>query len=287
MLRNGVLLPILLLFSEISMANTITFLGLNNDNWFIYTLDTEQQDALPIKLLEYENPRSFTYLPEQGLLAYIDRIGLLHLYDKTSKKHRLLQKQDSQDRYTQIRFSADGRLWAVKLPGGTSRQTHLVEINTSDNSVRTHVAKRGSQFDPFMHLNYLYYSSAHCVDDCDPMIWELWRRDEQTGKQRQLTLGESVSREPVIVNDNLFFISNREGYFHIWKMKAEIGAISEAVTTGDVLDNSLASTGKGELFFIRKLPDSSNIMQLKPDNTLQLVPLPNWINDIRELEAHP
>lgn len=288
-MRYMIITVVLMLFHPKALnAAELSFIGLHEDNWQIYTKNLENPKSQPKVLAkDIVNPRAFSRFPKSFLIAYIDESGMLFLRDLKSKKSTPLQETGDKSRYTQLRFDNSGTLWGVKLPEGNSRQTYLVSFDVKRGTSRISVAKRGAQFDPFFSEPYLYYSSAHCVDDCDPMIWEIWRRDLNTATQRQLTLGDAVSREPVPLAGSLYFTSNRDHFYHIWRMKPERGAAAEQITSGSVTDTNLSPIGDSELFFIRRLPDDVSIMRydVSSNKTIKME-MPDWIDDMRELEVY-
>jgi Tol biopolymer transport system component len=284
-------LVVLLLPLQQLLANELSFIGLRGDEWQIYSWKPSAANEEPTAILaEIKNPRAFSRYPKKALVAYIDQSGLLQLFDQKTQKSVPLQKEDDKSRFTQLRFDDSGKLWAVKLSGGNSRQTQLVSFDVAKEKgsiARTAVAKRGAQFDPYADGSYLYYSAAHCVDDCDPMIWEIWRKDLSTGKQRQFTLGDAVSREPVIAGGLLYFISNRDHYYHLWRMTPEPAARAAQLTNGSVTDTGLAPLGDSAIFFVRRTPSKVKIMRYDiASGKLIALDLPNWLQDIRELEAY-
>ena len=265
-----------------AQAETLYFMGLTGDDWQLYAKSRDQ----PPKLIDgLQNARDFAVNPATGAIVYAAPDGALAILDPVSQQSTALDLGDRGDRFTQLRIDDSGSLWAVQLPAGRSRQTYIVSVNLADRSVRRQVARRGSNFDPFFAKPFLYYSSAHCIDDCDPMIWEIWQRDLRTGRQRQLTLGEAVSRGPVIAGDALYYTANTGGFYHIWRTEPTPAAPAQQLTQGEVADSDLALASDGQLFFIRRRPSGVSIMRLDANAGPVAVALPESITDVRNLEA--
>lgn len=265
-----------------SLPNGLTFAGLVDGKWQIYV---EAAGTLAA-LTEIEHPRTFSIDAHSSLIAYVGSDGILRLQNTKSGESQISIQTKSESRYTQPSFSSDGQwLLAVELPSGKSRRTNIVGFNTTNGERHTFVQKRTAQFEPYMDSpRYLHYTTATCVDDCIGMIWELWRRDMQTGKQIQLTLMNSVSNQPHIRENNIYFSSNADsGLFHIWRMPDEAGAVPEQLTTGDVRDSDPTTDDRGTLYFLRKSQGQAQIMRLEND-VLSVVSGLDQFADIRNLE---
>ena len=124
-----------------------------------------------------------------------------------------------------------------------------------------------------------------CAVGVGEITWELWRRDEASERQEQLSLANAVSRQPVTADGQwLYFSSNRAGHYHIWRMRAEVGAAAEQLTAGEVHDTDPAPLKDGSVYFIRHTPDAANIMLRRVDGSLDTVTLPAGVQDVRDLE---
>jgi len=265
-----------------ALPDGLVFVGLTDSGWSAY--QTSQQQLNPLS--DLENPRNVTFSPARKQITFVAADASLQSYSFDARKISPTVN-DLENRYTQPKYSADGkRLFSVMLKQGQSRSTEIVEFMGGKTSPRKVVVKRTAQFDPYMFdERYLYYTTALCVDGCGKMIWELWRKDMYTGIQEQLTLFNAVSRQPVLKEkETLYFSSNQAGYYHIWRMKTEVGGKAEQLTFGEVHDSDPAFDRAGNLYFIRRTPESVDIMVRYEDGRIQTVALPETIEDIRNLE---
>lgn len=269
-------------------ATTLYFMGLSGEDWHLYRAKMDQfHQAITdfSKVDGFQNARDFSVAPGAETAALVDAEGYLHLRNFATGDSVPLNLGESGDRFTQLNFSTASDLWVVHLPAGNSRQTYVSVVNVQQQSIKRVVSRRGAQFDPTYAEPYVYFSAAHCVDDCDPMIWEVWRRDLRTAKMQQISLGDAVSRAPVPAGDSLYFISNRSGHYHLWHMPAQPGAAAKQVTQGEVTDSDPVTAGSAGLFFIRKTASTTGLYRLSSNGTLTAIALPNDITDLRGLEA--
>lgn len=270
-----------------NLPDGIAFVGYDSETWSIYYIDDGSQQLKQIK--EIKHPRNFTWNRRNNKIAYISVDSKLVEFDMQSKKEQPFALISENDQVTQPKYSVDQkRLFAVLLPNGKSRKTQLIEFQKDKQRYESVVRKRTAQFEPFMFDDeYLYYTTAICVNDCGNMIWELWRRDMSSAEQVQLTLGNHVSRQPVLKDkDWIYFSSNRAGNYHIWRMKNKIGAAAEQLTSGDVHDSDINFDNNGNLYFLRRSQENIEIMKLSK-NKLTEIKLPEHIIDIRNLEVRP
>jgi Tol biopolymer transport system component len=264
----------------------LAFAGYDSKEWAIYLVDNKQ--GIPEKVMGISHPRNFTWNRNSGKIVFITLESALMEFDLKSGLGKVLLEAGARDHFTQPRYSQDQkRLFAVRLPDGNSRQTQLIEI-LDGGTYEAVVRKRTAQFEPFMlEDRYLFYTTAICVDDCGRMIWELWRRDMLTGDQIQLTLGNQVSRQPVLKEKEwIYFSSNRDGNYHIWRTRADPNATAEQLTTGEVHDSDIAFDAKGDMYFIRRTNDAVRLMK-RTDDVLSEIKLPDAIIDIRNMEIRP
>ena len=145
-----------------------------------------------------------------------------------------------------------------------------------------------SQFDPYVIGNDIYYSNVTCVVDCGHVIQEIWKKSLITSRAEQITLLNSVSRQPVLnrARSWLYFSSNFSGNFHIWRQNLENG-ITEQLTSGNVTDTNPRLDSADNLYFIRRTPDGSLLMKRNTKGDHRSVPLPSGVSDIRDLEIRP
>lgn len=265
------------------LPNGLSFAGLVDGEWHIYTSNNGTLRTFK----GIQHPRTFSYHSGTGQIAFVGSDGNLRLRqaDDSNSEKIITLKENS--RYTQPSFSDDGKwLMAVELPKGKSRQTNIVGFDVVSGERHVFVQKRTAQFEPFMgSRRYLHYTTAICVDDCGGMIWELWRRDMQTGKQLQLTLMNAVSNQPHIRGNRIYFSSNAgSGRFHIWAMPDEPGSEPKQLTFGNVRDSDPTTDKAGDLYFLRKTVGNTSVMRMDDSETpVSLIGLEQF-EDIRNLE---
>jgi len=253
--------------AQVAVPDKLAVIGFDGSSWNVYVSDKgelSKLDAIP-------DPRSFSFHAASYSVAYIGSDAHLYLHNIESGNTEKLSVDD----------------YIVQLPGGKSRRTEIVEIALQEDTKRFLVKKRTAQFEPYSRDDeHLYYSTAICVDDCEGMIWELWRRESATAKQYQLTLLNHVSNQPHLSADNwLYFSSNApDGYFHIWRMRPEPGSVPEQLTYEKARDSEPFTDSKNNVYFIRKTRESTNIMTLKNGEAL-VVSMPKFLIDYRNLEV--
>ncbi len=280
--------PLCIVFT-VALANTsipddMAVIAFDGDAWHVYV----GVDSSLKKVDQIPNPRSFSFHSKSQKIAYIGSDNHLYLFDTETGEKTKLSNSDDDLRYAQPFFSLSGEaLYIVQLPGGKSRRTEIVSISMSDLNKRYIVRKRTAQFEPYTRDNeHLYYSTAICVDDCEGMIWELWRREASTARQYQLTLLNHVSNQPHLSADNwLYFSSNApDGYFHIWRMRPEVGATPEQLTFEKARDSEPFTDANNNVYFIRKTRASTKLMLLQSGDAVPLATNSELI-DFRNLEV--
>jgi len=267
-----------------NIPNGLMFVGYSGGVWRVYVKDNIKEPLREI--VEIQSPRNVSWNRWHHTFSYVDINANFIQINTLTKKRRRLKGLDPKDRFSQPKYSANGsRLFAVKMPGGKSRHTELVEISNDFSSVKTVVNKRTAQFEPSLNgEDFLYYTTALCIDDCPNMIWELWRKNLVTLEQEQITLLNSVSRKPVLAgNGLLYFSSNSGGNYHIWKMLPTPGAPPEQLTFGHVYDTDPAIDKDNDLYFLRRTNEGVNLMRLVAGKAV-VVLLPDHVTDIRNLE---
>ena len=269
--------------AQISVPDNLSIIGFDGDSWKVYL----SNDGTLEKLDTISDPRSFSYSAQAGLVAFIGPDAHLYLHKLSEGKTTKLSNSNDNLRYAQPFFSTSGeQLYVVQLPEGKSRRTEIVSISMADKQKRFLVRKRTAQFEPYARdEKHLYYSTAICVDDCEGMIWELWRREIATAKQYQLTLLNHVSNQPHISADNwLYFSSNApDGHFHIWRMRPDVGASPEQLTFEQTRDSEPFTDANNNLYFIRKTRQATKLMTLN-DGVATPVTTPANLIDFRNLE---
>lgn len=265
------------------LPDGLSVIGLEEDQWNVYVAENGQFQPIA----GIDSPRTAAYHHGSKQLAFIGADGKLMLRNIDQQVSQELLAGSDTSRFTQPHFSTDGNwLFAVELPGGKSRRTNIIGFDLVRDEQHGIVRKRTAQFEPFIdNKNNLYYTTAICVDDCDGMIWELWRRNLLDGKQEQLTLLNALSSQPHISEDGwLYFTSNRDGgRFHIWRMLPNVGAKPQQLTDGNYRDSDPTTSQNGDLYFLRKSGSKATLMHWK-NNIVSEVLTPGFV-DMRNLET--
>lgn len=269
--------------AQVSVPDKLSIIGFDGDSWNVYLSDQGELN----KIDKIPDPRSFSHNAKNGTIAYVGSDAHLYLHQIDTGSTTQLSRSKDNLRYTQPFFSQSGKqLYIVQLPDGKSRRTEIVGISTEDQLKRFFVKKRTAQFEPYTRDdNHLYYSTAICVDDCEGMIWELWRRELTSAKQYQLTLLNHVSNQPHLSADNwLYFSSNApDGHFHIWRMRPEVGATPEQLTFERARDSEPFTDNENNVYFIRKTRNTTSLMSIQEGKVMPVL-TPEILVDFRNLE---
>ncbi len=271
---------------SVDLPDGMMFIGLLETEWKVFVVANGQLNSIE----EIDNPSSAAYSPQLGRIAYIGSDGVAKELELATGTISALFETDDK-RYTQPQYNHSGDwLYFVELPKGNSRQTHLVGRHTGSHEKHYVVRKRGAQFEPFAANNqYLYFTTASCVDDCPSMIWELWRRNAFSAKQEQLSLLNAVSRQPYLdlQQQRLWFSSDAvHGKFRIWSMQARVGAIATQHSFGPGKDSHPVVDSRGSVYFLRHSSQGAALMKLDGLNSIK-VELPEAIINLRNLTFTP
>ncbi|MGR5339476.1 TolB family protein [Vibrio astriarenae] len=213
-------------------------------------LGVQNLESYEFKLIDVESDvLEFSISPVINYMVFVSSDALLYKRTVfgTSDKERVLSWDNA--KYTQLSFSSDGRLFAVRLSQGTSSSTQLVEIDINDDTYTVVVDKRTAQFTPhFAGNDVLYYSTALCVNDCEKQIWEIWYRDSISGVQEQLTMLNSLSRSPSFhqIENTVYFESNQTGRPALWSLDVSGYNPPKLVRqmAGNIIAPSVSSSGQ-------------------------------------------
>lgn len=267
----------------------LSIIGLSEGNWNLYVENSGKLTSLE----DIDSPRTAAYHQSTQQVAYVGVDGLLRLKNLNTGAIKELKSVSGNSRFTQPTFSLDGSwLYVVELPQGKSRRTNIIGFDlyaVADSAVADEdaqhgvVRKRTAQFDPAAGADsYLFYTTAICVDDCEGMIWELWRRSLVDATQKQLTLMNALATQPHLGHDGLlYFSSNASGKFQIWRMQPEVGAKAHQLTSAGFRDSEPVTSNNGDLFFIRKSREGTALMRFS-DSALSKVGTPG-LEDLRNL----
>ncbi len=266
----------------------MSFVGLEHGHWQLFVV--LPGSVRPQRIDTVSEPRTPAYHAPTARVAYIDASGNLREKRLSSSDDRVLLAADRKQSFTQPAFSRDGkRLFAVRFAQGISADADIVMVEDGGR-VRALVTQPGAQLEPFSSERHLFYSNTLCVVGCGRILQELWRLDLISGEAVQLTLMNSIAREPAATADGdfVYFVSDRDGHYHIWRIQNVAGGGEpERLTNGTVTDTSPALSRSGDLYFIRRSPRGTSLMQHLTDGTeIELVPPPG-ITDLRDLEISP
>ena len=266
----------------------LVFVGLVDTEWQTYAVTRSGRE--PEKIDLNAEARTPVYLPSRGLMLYVDEAGQVNQFSLEQRKTRTLLAPSNEAAYAQPEFDhQDNAIYVVQLKQGKSVDTDIIRLDLSTGITQAAVVQRSAQFEPRLAQRWLYYSNVHCVVGCGKIIQEIWRYHTISGIAEQLTLLNSISRQPVVDGQGawLYFSSNAAGNYHIYRQPlADKDAALEKLTTGGVTDMSPAVTSDS-LYFIRYDSQGARLMCSKPaGEVLVSLALPPGVKDIRDLEIH-
>ncbi|MGZ8944051.1 MAG: TolB family protein [Methylococcaceae bacterium] len=263
----------------------LTFVGLNHDQWAIYAMQSGQLS----KLSSASEPRNPSFHAKSQRYAYIGSDASLHEVSLKNSADSAVKPAQTGHAYTQPAYDDEGkRLFVVSLKEGASVDTDI--LMREDGHWKIAVNQRSAQFEPYFQApSTLYYANVHCTEDCGRIIQEIWRKDLISGIADQVTLTNAIARQPVVSRDGkeLYFSSNKAGYYHIWRLSLATNTYQQ-LTAGAVTDESPALDVDGKLYFIRHSGNKPvAIIQWQESGTPIEIPLPDGVTDIRDLEIRP
>jgi len=270
----------LLLFAK---DTGFVFSALIHDEWKIVVHEKDK-----FKVIETElEPRTFDYDFINQRVIYIASDRTLRLTTKIKDKEIILLKSGI-DAYTQPMFLPDGKnIVLVKLIKGNSSNTDIISLNLKTKKIKSVVTQRSTQLEPYI-LNdaNLYYSNVSCVEGCGKIIQELWYKHILSGDAYQLTLTNSISHQPSVDNQqkNIYFSSNKDGFYHIWKMSLDKHKYTQ-LTSGEVTDGYPMPFEDHEVIFIRRDGNKSMLMKINNIGKLTKLSLPKGYTKIRNLKV--
>lgn len=263
-----------------------SYIALVDGQWRAYVVTPG--DVAPRRITTVMEPRHAAYSVSQAVIAYVAPDGSLREASLAGNEERVLMDADPKRAATQPTYTPKGdRLVVVILKDGASVDTDIVALNSQENrAIEPVITQRSAQFEPYITASgAIYYSNVLCTVECGKIIQEIWRRDLRSGVAEQVTLTNAIAREPAVSNDEkwLYFSSNRSGPYHIWRIPAR-GGIAERVTRGDGTDTNPAVDTAGNVYFIRRKPDRTQLIKKSPSGPEQALALPDAAEDVRNLE---
>lgn len=267
------------------LSNRIYVVGLNNTNWQLYT--AKEGDKFKSVETHFE-PRTPALHSATNKVTYIASDGSLRQQNIGSEAQtsEVLLIVNAQKAYTQPAYDPSGKkLYVVALKEGASVDTDILQVDLSTKKIKPVVIQRSAQFEPMLpDDNTLIYSNVICTVGCGKIIQEIWMMNLVSGEARQLTLLNSISRQAFLSpkRDWLYFSSNKQGNFHIWRFHMETNKY-EQLTQGQVTDINPVVDQAGNLYFIRRSPQGVVLKQLDTQGELKTLSVPEGVTDLRDL----
>ncbi|MEW5250939.1 TolB family protein [Microbulbifer sp. 2201CG32-9] len=267
----------------------LVFVGLTDDGWQTYAVTKAGHAPANMHLDTEARTPIYTSAPES--LIYIDDAGRVNQLSLQPRKGRVLLAPSSDASYAQPEFDPQNNaLYLVQLKAGKSVDTDILRLDLATETAKPVVLQRSAQFEPKSARDWLYYSNVHCVVGCGKIIQEIWRYHTVSGIAEQVTLLNTISRQPVVdqQNDWLYFSSNAAGNYHIYRqsLTGQDSRRVEQLTQGAVTDMSPA-IHQNRLYFIRHNATGSQLMCRDNDSgELLALALPGGVGDIRDLEIN-
>ncbi len=270
----------------------MVFVGLTDAGWNTYVVT--KSSSPPVKVNLNTEARTPVFSATQKSLIYIDEAGQLSRYSLATQKTVVLLKPSAEASYAQPEFDeANNSVYVVELKQGKSVDTDIIKlVLTLSKSKPKHgpvIIQRSAQFEPHHTNDWLYYSNVHCVVGCGKIIQEIWRYHITSGLAEQVTLLNSISRQPSTDQQHnwLYFSSNAAGHYHIYRqaLNDKNTTTIEQLTQGTVTDMSPVMY-QGQLFFIRQSAQQAQLMCRDNSGQVHAMTLPTGIKDLRDLEIN-
>jgi len=270
----------------------LVFVGLTDAGWQTYVV--EKTGRKPKKIDLKTEARTPVYTLAHESLIYIDEAGQVNEFSLKQRKAKVLFSPSNEASYAQPEFDEENNaVYVVKLKQGKSVDTDIIRFDLAGGTTKPVVVQRSAQFEPQLGQDWLYYSNVHCVVGCGKIIQEVWRYHTVSGIAEQLTLLNTISRQPTVDEQGewLYFSSNAAGNYHIYRQSL-VGNDSnknralEKLTQGPATDMSPV-IHKNRLYFIRHDEQGAHLMCRNNSNDeFHNMTLPRGVKDIRDLEIH-
>jgi hypothetical protein len=295
MIRPLIFIGLLILFTfparygdAASLPRGISFIGFLDGHWNVYIVQEENAEPRLIKTIS--EPRAATFNLKKSAVAYIAADGILREVNILTGQDRILLKSNDLQTFTQPSYNKDGtKLLLVLMQNGTSADTEIVLLDIeNEKEIVQLTSQPASQFEPhFISDKMIAYSSVSCVLGCGKTIQEIWQKNIITETAEQITLLNTISRQPASTPDKkwLYFSSNKTGMSHIWKVLCS-GGKPHQVTEGHSFDLNPIVGEDNRLCFIRKTPSQSNLVCQAPNGKETIMDLSDDIKNIRNLEIN-
>ncbi|MEO0444185.1 MAG: hypothetical protein AAFZ92_10700 [Pseudomonadota bacterium] len=291
------LLSLLVLLPGIAAADDcqqwpkgLVFVGLTDQGWQTYVVTQNGQSPKPLPIdTEVRTP---VVSSKNNAVFYIDDAAQVSQFPlkKSSlkdKNTKVLLSPSAEASYAQPEIDEkNNALYVVQLKQGKSVDTDILKLDLATNTTTPLIIQRSAQFEPKLSAPWLYYSNVHCVLGCGNIIQEIWRYHTISGSAEQVTLLNTISRQPSVDKNNkwLYFSSNAAGNYHIYRQSlAQKNSQPKQLTQGAVTDMSPALSGE-KLYFIRQQVNNTALMCRTQAGELHALPLPKGITQLRDLE---
>lgn len=286
---SGLLFPIA---GVSSAVQEMLILAYDGEAWYPYLRSTDQSDWK--KITAIRDPAYLTWDKHNGQFFIKNNEGKLTRYDLETQALSTISGLEKKT-FTQLR-AADNELLMVELIDGKSRDTQIISMNKQDELTKA-IRQSSAQFHPYQYRQQLYYAHVSCRIECTPLIQEIWKKNKNTGRAHQMTrLNATSYLHSVDLNERYGFLSsNQHGFYHLARIDLKTEDV-QWLTQGQVTDTFPSISRQGELFFIRRTPEGSSLMQLPKsavmDNVMsdkgsaEPVSLPQEIKKLRYLEIN-
>jgi len=264
----------------------MVFVGLTEVGWESYGVTKTGQP--PEKIALNTEARTPVMSSVSQSVFYLDAAGQVGRYSLKSRKTQILLSPSAEAGYAQPEIDdKNNALYIVQLKQGKSVDTDILRLDLATHTTKPLVIQRSAQFEPKLAHPWLYYSSVHCVIGCGKIIQEIWRYHIVGGLAEQITLLNTISRQPTVDPRNkwLYFSSNAAGNYHIYRQSLtdDNRRSPQQLTEGAVTDMS-PSLYQDRLYFIRQHSTGADLMCRNAQSEFYQMPLPQGIQAIRDLE---
>ncbi len=291
-------LSFLLLFSVLLVSPTranqadcdqwpkgLAFVGLTDRGWQTYVVKKTGQQ--PKKLTINTEVRTPVLSSKNNILFYIDDAAQVSAFYLKGKKAKILLSPSKEASYAQPEIDEENNaLYVVQLKQGKSVDTDILRLDLATQATTPLIIQRSAQFEPKLSAPWLYYSNVHCVLGCGKIIQEIWRYHTVSGNAEQITLLNTISRQPTVDEHNqwLYFSSNAAGNYHLYRQSlTQKNSPVEQLTKGAVTDVSPAIVDE-RLYFIRQQAQNAALMCRTKSGELHSLSLPKGVTQLRDLE---
>ncbi|MEW6167765.1 MAG: hypothetical protein AB1651_08705 [Pseudomonadota bacterium] len=272
-------------FAQGVLPQGTSFVANVEGEWRLYVVEPIGRRLRHV--LTASEPRTPAYDPGRRRVAYVAADGAVREIDLATGRDVVLANPTDELAYTQLNPGSahlpDSWI-AVGLKQGASVDTDLYRLGSA--SPAPLLTQRSAQFEPSVSADgFLYYSNVHCVVACGRPIAEIWRMHLVSRQVMQLVRTNAMSREPVASPDGrwVYFSSDADGWFHLWRADAETGAL-ERLTAGEHNDVAPAVASDNTVYFIRRGTTGGRLFRRDPGGRIGPVDIGVPAKDVRDLK---